>query len=159
MTKRKAEIPPVTEAEEARIQAQIANDPDAPEMTDAQAAQMRPFSEAMPDLYATWRRRPGRPKAEVTKVPVKLRLDPDVVEGYRATGAGWQTRMNDVLRQGLRPGRPLEAAAKVEPTPARLVKVATYAVRGTIAGQPANTVAELRGGKTKARRRPKAESA
>ncbi|SFV01812.1 Uncharacterized conserved protein, DUF4415 family [Methylobacterium sp. 174MFSha1.1] len=159
MTKRKAEIPPITETEEARIQAQIANDPDAPEMTDEQAAQMRPFSEAMPDLYATWKRRPGRPKAEVTKIPVKLRLDPDVVEGYRATGAGWQTRMNDVLRQGLSPCPSPEAATKVEPTPARLVKVATYAIRSTIAGQPVNTVAEPRGGAIKARKRSKAGSA
>lgn len=101
MTKRKADIPPLTEAEEARIQAQIANDPDAPEITDEEAAQMRPFSEAFPDLHAAWKRGPGRPKAEVTKVAIKLRLDPDVVESYRATGPGWQTRMNDVLRRGM----------------------------------------------------------
>lgn len=101
MTKRKADILPITDEEEARIQAQIANDPDAPELTDEQAATARPFGEAFPDLLASWKRRPGRPKAAVTKVAVKLRLDPDVVEGYRATGPGWQTRMNDVLRRGM----------------------------------------------------------
>ncbi|WP_331254812.1 BrnA antitoxin family protein [Methylobacterium currus] len=101
MTKRNARPQPATDDEEARIQAQIANDPDAPEITDDEAAQMRPFAEAFPDLHTAWKRRPGRPKAEVTKVAVKLRLDPDVVEGYRATGPGWQTRMNDVLRRGM----------------------------------------------------------
>ena len=54
MTKRKANDPPLTEEEEARIQAQIANDPDAPELTDEQAATARPFAEAFPDPYAAW---------------------------------------------------------------------------------------------------------
>ena len=156
MTKRKANDPPLTEEEEARIQAQIANDPDAPELTDEQAATARPFAEAFPDLYAAWKRRPGRPKAEVTKVPVKLRLDPDVIEGYRATGAGWQTRMNDVLRQGL----PAQEPAKAEILPARLVKVNTYAVvRGTTGGQYTSTSAGPHPGKPKARTRPKAKRA
>jgi len=45
--------------------------------------------------------RRGRPKAAVTKVPVKLRLDPDVLEALRATGDGWQTRVNEALRATL----------------------------------------------------------
>lgn len=48
------------------------------------------------------RRRRGRPKSASAKVPVKLRLDPDVVAALRATGAGWQTRVNDTLRATLR---------------------------------------------------------
>lgn len=40
---------------------------------------------------------PGRPKAAVTKTPVNLRLDPEIVEHFRAGGSGWQTRINDVL--------------------------------------------------------------
>jgi len=39
----------------------------------------------------------GRPKAEVTKVPVKLRLDPDVLAVLRASGDGWQTRVNRIF--------------------------------------------------------------
>jgi len=49
-------------------------------------------------------RRRGRPVgsvAEVTKEPVKLRLDPDVLAALRATGDGWQTRINDMLRASL----------------------------------------------------------
>lgn len=43
----------------------------------------------------------GRPKSTQTKVAVKLRLDPDIVAALRATGDGWQTRVNDALRAQL----------------------------------------------------------
>lgn len=45
--------------------------------------------------------RRGRPKASVTKEPVKIRLDADVLLALRATGDGWQTRINDTLRASL----------------------------------------------------------
>jgi len=44
----------------------------------------------------------GRPKAAITKEPVKLRLDADVLAALRASGDGWQTRINDTLRASLR---------------------------------------------------------
>jgi uncharacterized protein (DUF4415 family) len=50
-------------------------------------------------------RRRGRPVGSVqafTKQPVKLRLDPDVLQGLRASGRGWQTRVNDVMREWLK---------------------------------------------------------
>lgn len=40
---------------------------------------------------------PGRPKSAVTKTPVNLRLDPEIVEHFKADGPGWQTRINAVL--------------------------------------------------------------
>ncbi|HMC45691.1 MAG TPA: BrnA antitoxin family protein, partial [Caballeronia sp.] len=40
----------------------------------------------------------GRPKLENPKLPIKLRIDPDVVDAYKAQGEGWQTRMNAALR-------------------------------------------------------------
>lgn len=49
-------------------------------------------------------RRRGRPVgsyALAPKEPVKLRLDADVLEALRATGDGWQTRINDMLRASL----------------------------------------------------------
>jgi uncharacterized protein (DUF4415 family) len=45
--------------------------------------------------------RRGRPKSLVTKEPVKIRLDADVLAALRATGEGWQTRINDTLRASL----------------------------------------------------------
>ena len=44
----------------------------------------------------------GRPKSTTTKEPVKLRLDADVLAALRASGDGWQTRINDTLRASLR---------------------------------------------------------
>ena len=37
-----------------------------------------------------------------TKVAVTVRYSPEVVEYFRATGEGWQTRMNDALRAYVR---------------------------------------------------------
>jgi uncharacterized protein (DUF4415 family) len=44
----------------------------------------------------------GRPKSALTKEPVKLRLDADVLAALRASGEGWQTRINDTLRASLK---------------------------------------------------------
>ncbi len=46
--------------------------------------------------------RMGRPPlGEAVKKQVTLRLDRDVVEAFRASGAGWQSRINDVLRKAV----------------------------------------------------------
>lgn len=93
---------PLTDQEEAEIQKMITSDPDNPELTDEQIANMRPLREVLPDLAASIDReiaKRGRPKAEQTKQPVTIRLDPDLVDHYKATGKGWQSRMNDDLRK------------------------------------------------------------
>lgn len=43
----------------------------------------------------------GRPKLDAPKEAVKLRLDADVLAALRATGDGWQTRINETLRASL----------------------------------------------------------
>ena len=43
--------------------------------------------------------RRGRPKLGVTKELVSLRIDRDILEFYRGTGPGWQSRVNEVLRK------------------------------------------------------------
>ncbi|MGK6313715.1 BrnA antitoxin family protein [Neorhizobium sp. DT-125] len=91
---------PLTDAEEAEIQKAIASDPDAPEATDEQLAKGRPFREALPDLAASIdRAKRGRPRIDKPRQHVSLRLDPDVIDHYKATGKGWQSRMNDDLRK------------------------------------------------------------
>ncbi|NQW80319.1 MAG: BrnA antitoxin family protein [Polaromonas sp.] len=67
---------------------------DAPEITEQWVKEANLF-----DGEKLVRR--GRPKAVVTKAPVKLRLDADVLLALRATGEGWQTRINDTLRASL----------------------------------------------------------
>jgi len=56
------------------------------------------FSQLPPSLQTKLR---GRPKAAAVKEPVKIRLDADVLIALRATGNGWQTRINDTLRSSL----------------------------------------------------------
>lgn len=68
---------------------------DAPELTEAF------FQEAK--LYKGNKiQARGRPKSSTPKEPVKLRLDADVLAALRATGDGWQTRINETLRASLR---------------------------------------------------------
>jgi len=43
--------------------------------------------------------RRGRPKSAAPKEAVSLRLDPDLLEHFRATGRGWQSRINAALRK------------------------------------------------------------
>lgn len=47
-------------------------------------------------------RKRGRPVSSVTKEQVAIRFDRDVLSAFRAAGPGWQTRMNDALREWLR---------------------------------------------------------
>ena len=46
--------------------------------------------------------RRGRPKAAAPKEAINIRLSPDVLIHFRATGPGWQSRINATLRKALR---------------------------------------------------------
>jgi uncharacterized protein (DUF4415 family) len=98
----KAKLTRNTAAEEAAIQRGIESDPDNPEWTAADFARARPFAEVM-------QKRMGRPPKENPKEQVTMRYDAEVLEAFRATGAGWQTRMNDALKTYLKE-HPLKAA-------------------------------------------------
>lgn len=43
--------------------------------------------------------RKGRPKAANPKQLVSLRLDPDVIDWFKLSGPGWQSRINEALRK------------------------------------------------------------
>ena len=73
-----------------------------PPWTKQEFAKAKTFDEAFPDLARTIRRR-GKQKAP-TKTPVSLRLDADVVSAYKATGEGWQSRINGDLRRVMKLG-------------------------------------------------------
>lgn len=100
MNNRFKHVPPITDEEEAEIQRMIASDPDNPELTDEQLANMRPFREVFPDLARSIDRevaRRGRPKLEKPKQAVTLRLDPDTLARFQAAGKDWRTKMAEVL--------------------------------------------------------------
>ncbi|MDO9250847.1 MAG: BrnA antitoxin family protein [Hydrogenophaga sp.] len=79
-----------TPAEDAAITAAANADPDAVPFTDAEWAKVKPLA------------RRGRPLGSGSKTQVTLRLDVDVVEKFRASGDGWQTRINEALKSWVR---------------------------------------------------------
>ena len=72
-----------TDIEDAQITAAALTDPDNLPLTDAELSQFK--------------RMRGRPLGSGTKEQVTLRLDTKILEQFRATGDGWQTRINDAL--------------------------------------------------------------
>lgn len=67
-----------------------------PEDKEATAAE---FSAAMTKKIT------GRPVSVTHKMPLSIRLSDDVVEFFKATGKGWQTRINEALREYVRTHR------------------------------------------------------
>ena len=76
----------VTDEEDAIITTAAMMDPDAIPFTEAQ------WEEAKPLI------RLGRPKALVTKERITIRLSREVVNHFRASGDGWQTRIDLALQ-------------------------------------------------------------
>lgn len=80
-----------TPAEDRAIRSAIKSDRDTRELTEKDFAQIRQFTDVV--------RARGRPKSTVRKEPVTVRLDPEIVEFFRESGRGWQTRMNEALAE------------------------------------------------------------
>lgn len=82
-----------TPEEDAAITEAAMSDPDARPLTDEEWAAAKPGT------------RVGWPRSPVRKVSTTIRFDADVLAAMKATGPGWQTRINDILRDYLK-GRP-----------------------------------------------------
>jgi uncharacterized protein (DUF4415 family) len=97
-----------TAAEDAAIDTAIAQDPDSPELDEAWFKKARPASEVLdPKLYTglvEMNRRAGvrGPQRAPTKQATTIRLSPEVMTAFKATGAGWQTRIDNALKEWLR---------------------------------------------------------
>ena len=79
-------------------------DDENPEWTPEDLAKARPALEVLADVFGpaaaeSIRRGRGRPAKVDKKVNQTLRLDADVLDAYRQEGSGWQTRINQILRQ------------------------------------------------------------
>ena len=77
-----------TVEEDKAITAAARSDPDAQPLTPQQLKSMRPIQAVR-----------GRPKSERKKLLVSVRYSQEVVEFFKSTGEGWQSRMDGVLRQ------------------------------------------------------------
>ena len=79
---------------------------DNPEWTMKMIAEARPAKEVLPKIFgartaATMLKPRGRPKSPQSKIAISLRLSPDTLARWKATGPGWQTRMANVLRKSV----------------------------------------------------------
>jgi uncharacterized protein (DUF4415 family) len=97
MKQPKRKVRSLSNAEEKRIQAGIAADPENPEWSVQDFRRARPFAKAIPSL-ARGRRVRGSQKRP-TKVAVSLRLTREVIERFKADGPGWQTRIDEALKK------------------------------------------------------------
>ncbi len=79
---------------------------DNPVWTDGTFKKARHAREVLPELFgqavAEKMLRPrGRPKTDNTRIPISLRLPPETLARWKATGPGWQTRMVEKLKKAV----------------------------------------------------------
>ncbi len=71
-------------------------------LTAEEISALRPATEVFSEMGIEPPRPRGRPKLAHPKEAVSIRLDADIVKALRSSGPGWQTRVNDMLRQWLK---------------------------------------------------------
>jgi uncharacterized protein (DUF4415 family) len=71
---------------------------DVPEWTEEMFHRAKPAHEVFPNFKFPEPRHRG-PQKMPTKIQATFRIDRDVIEHFRSTGSGWQTRMNETLRR------------------------------------------------------------
>lgn len=100
-----AALADMTDDEDAAITRAALADPDNPPLDAERLAAMRPAVDVIPEIVRRTRGQRGAGRRPA-KIQVALRLDLDLVEKWRATGAGWQTRMGEALRIAIEGGAP-----------------------------------------------------
>ena len=99
--------------EDAAIDAAIAAGPDTREWLAADFAEAQPakvfFDPATYAQLTRLKRKPGErgPQQAPTKVATTIRLSPEVMAAFKATGAGWQTRIDAALKDWLKNHSPV----------------------------------------------------
>jgi len=102
-TKQRAHaLPTLEDVSAGRIsldQYEVAHGEDVPELTAEDFAAARPMAEMFPEIVESFARMRGErgPQKSPVKERVGLRLDRRVLDHFRASGPGWQTRINEVL--------------------------------------------------------------
>ena len=82
-------------------------DVDNPALTARELARMRPARDVVPAIVRAAR---GRPRLGPPKQLVSLRIDTDVIGHFRKSGAGWQGRINGLLRRAAKLPAPKRVA-------------------------------------------------
>jgi uncharacterized protein (DUF4415 family) len=81
-------------------------DDDNPEWTKEDVERAVPFEALSDSLRATLSRRARGPQKTPVKERITIRLSPEVVAPFRATGEGWQTRLDAALKDWLKTHTP-----------------------------------------------------
>ena len=81
-------------------------DAENPEWDEAAFTKARPASEMLPQIFGAESAKAllkprGRPKSPETRTSISLRLPPETLARWKATGPGWQTRMADTLTKAV----------------------------------------------------------
>ncbi len=89
-----------------RKRSSTAADRDNPEWTNTTFARARPAREALPGILGekaarTMLKPRGRPKSGSARTPISIRLPPETLARWKATGPGWQTRMAETLTRAV----------------------------------------------------------
>ena len=84
---------------------EIDDDGEVGDLSDVDPALFRPAAEVLPPSLLKKLGIRGAQKSP-TKELISVRLSADVLEPFRATGDGWQTRMNEALRDWLKTHSP-----------------------------------------------------
>jgi|688.fasta_scaffold201122_2 uncharacterized protein (DUF4415 family) len=78
------------------------------ELTAADLRRFKPADQVLPpELLKTMGIKPRGPQKAPTKQATTIRLSPDVMAAFKATGAGWQTRIDAALKDWLRTHSPV----------------------------------------------------
>lgn len=78
------------------------------ELTASDLRHFKPAADVLPaDLLKTMGIKPRGPQKAPTKQATTIRLSPDVMAAFKATGAGWQTRIDAALKDWLRTHSPV----------------------------------------------------
>ena len=80
-------------------------DDENPELTDEAVARARPFRNLHPEFYEGWKNKGGRPRVENPKTVLAVRMAVDVVNGVKATGRGYNGRLEKLIREALASGK------------------------------------------------------
>ncbi|MEK6747257.1 MAG: BrnA antitoxin family protein [Pseudomonadota bacterium] len=86
----------------------LLDDDDAPEMSEEWFQNAKHGLDGLAELvgeeFVAPLRLRGRPKKKDKKVSLHLRIDKEIADKFRATGKGWQTRLNTVLHNAIDQG-------------------------------------------------------
>lgn len=81
-------------------------DAENPEWTKAMFERARPAREVLPKIFGkktsdAMLKQRGRPKSDNARTLISLRLPPETLQRWKATGPGWQTRMAETLSKAV----------------------------------------------------------